>query len=61
MMRLVRPFMSQKSLEKMAICSAKNTETQDLSRCPFARAFLQPPQLPSFLGGAAASTPRLTR
>jgi hypothetical protein len=53
MMAIVRPFMTKKNLEKQVICKGTTwgAGAGAISSCPFVSAFVDPAQIPSFLGG----------
>jgi len=49
-MSIATVFMSKKSLSKMTLCKG-NTESQNISKCPFATKSINEEDIPSFLGG----------
>ena len=53
MMTIVRPFMTKKNLEKQVLCKGTTWGAGAglISTCPFVSAFVDPAQIPSFLGG----------
>jgi hypothetical protein len=50
---MLKKFAPKKLIEKVSVCRANTTETQDMGTCPFARAFVDPAAFPEFLGGKA--------
>jgi hypothetical protein len=54
MMAVVRPFMTKKNLEKQVLCKGTTFGAGAglISTCPFVSAFVDPAQIPTFLGGS---------
>ena len=53
MMTIVRPFMTKKNLEKQVLCKGTTWGAGAglISTCPFVSSFVDPAQIPTFLGG----------
>jgi hypothetical protein len=52
-------FMPQSALDKQVLCPAKDTEKEDVSKCPFMKRFNAIGNVPDFLGGALECPPSL--
>ena len=52
-------FMPKSALEKQTLCPAKNTETENVSACPFMKRFNGISAVPAFLGGTLPCPPSL--